>query len=79
MQCRFRDTHPIRVGNDPTDLVRGGPYRQRLGINDCVIGTLDAGAAIAEGKVTIDGAATVMLPLVGLMAEPDPAFNIVTP
>lgn len=51
----------------------------RLSLIGLVTGTLDAGAAIAEGKVTIDGDATVMLTLVGLMAEPDPAFNIVTP
>lgn len=51
----------------------------RLSLIGLVTGTLDAGAAIAEGKVTIEGDATVMLTLVGLMAEPDPAFNIVTP
>lgn len=41
--------------------------------------SLDAGTAIAEGKVTIERAPSLILILVGLTAGTDPTFNIVTP
>ena len=51
----------------------------RLALIGVVTGTLDLGAAMADGTVTIDGDPTVLGTLVGLLAPVDPDFDIVTP
>ena len=44
-----------------------------------VTGTLDFAAALADGTVTVDGDATSLARMVGLLAPVDPNFAIVTP
>ncbi|MCU0261386.1 MAG: MBL fold metallo-hydrolase [Ilumatobacteraceae bacterium] len=44
-----------------------------------VTGALDLGAAMGDGTVVVDGDASVLGRLVGLLAPVDPAFDIVTP
>ena len=51
----------------------------RLALIGLVTGTLDLGAAIADGTVAIDGDPAVLGTLVGLLAPVDPDFDIVTP
>jgi alkyl sulfatase BDS1-like metallo-beta-lactamase superfamily hydrolase len=51
----------------------------RASLIGAVTGTLDLGAALADGTVTIDGEPEVLGRLVGLLAPVDPDFNIVTP
>jgi len=44
-----------------------------------VTGTIDLAAAIADGIVTVDGDASGLARLVGVLAPVDPDFAIVTP
>ncbi len=51
----------------------------RASLIGAVTGTLDLGAALEDGTVTIDGDPEALGRLVGLLAPVDPDFNIVTP
>jgi alkyl sulfatase BDS1-like metallo-beta-lactamase superfamily hydrolase len=51
----------------------------RVALIGLVTGVLDLGAAMGDGTVVVDGDASVLGRLVGLLAPVDPAFDIVTP
>jgi Alkyl sulfatase C-terminal len=44
-----------------------------------VTGTPDLAGAVSEGTITVDGEASTLARLVGLLAPVDPDFAIVTP
>ena len=51
----------------------------RLDLIGLVTGTLDPIAALGDGTVVVDGDVGVLAQLVGVLAEPDPDFDIVVP
>ena len=51
----------------------------RLDLIGMVTGALDPAAALGDGTVVVDGDVGVLARLVGVLAEPDPDFDIVVP
>jgi len=51
----------------------------RLALIGLIVGTLDLAAALGDGTVVVEGDATDLGRLIGLIAPVDPAFAIVTP
>jgi alkyl sulfatase BDS1-like metallo-beta-lactamase superfamily hydrolase len=51
----------------------------RLDLIGMVTGALDPAAALSDGTVVVDGDVGVLARLVGVLAEPDPDFDIVVP
>jgi len=51
----------------------------RLDLIGLVTGALDPAAALGDGTVVVDGDVGVLARLVGVLAEPDPDFDIVVP
>lgn len=80
-------THLVELRNGalhhrPTTSVPAGTTAfslTRLDLIGLVTGTLDLGAALADGRVVVDGDADVLGRLIAVVAPVDPDFAIVTP
>ena len=51
----------------------------RVALIGAITGMLDLPAALGDGTIVVDGDIAELGQLVGLLAEPDPDFAIVTP